>query len=63
MYNMLDVVAVIRLLKHDWYSSEVFKPIDNLDVTYSIFQFAKTDQVMQWLNNSASSILKRLLLA
>ena len=36
-----DVFVLIAFLKHDRYSSEVTKPINNPDVTYATFHWLK----------------------
>ena len=49
-----DVLALIKFLKHDRYSSKVTKLINNLNVTYTTFH---------WLNWSGHALHKNVWIA
>ena len=61
-----DVFALIAFLKHDRYSSEVTKPINNLDVTYATFHWLKLVRpcvAQKCLDSNPASLRKGLSIA
>ena len=61
-----DVFALIEFLKHDRYSSEVTKPINNPDVTYTTFHWLKLVRpcvAQKCLDSNPASLRKGLSIA
>ena len=61
-----DVFALIAFLKHDRYSSEVTKPINNPDVTYATFNWLKLVRpcvAQKCLDSNPASVRKGLSIA